>query len=78
MDNGPHMFTRFGGRRFLLTLGCGVVNTWLVYAGVITGEVYQVIILGTVGIFIGGNTVQKTWGPAPVNYNAGENNGRQY
>lgn len=54
-----NIFTRFGGRRFVLTLGCGVVNTGLVYLQAITPEVYQWIILGTVAAYITGNTAQK-------------------
>lgn len=49
-------WTALGGRRFVLTLGCGIVCTALVYLGKIDGMVYRDIIIGTVGLYIGGNT----------------------
>lgn len=48
-----------GGRKFFLTLGCGIACTALVWFGKISGEVYSMIILGTVGAYIGGNVWQK-------------------
>lgn len=54
-----NIFTRVGGRRFVLSVGCGVVNTLLVAAGSITPDVYQWIILGSVAAYITGNTAQK-------------------
>lgn len=57
-----NIFYYFGGRRFVLTLGCGIVCTGLVIGKVITGEVFQVIILGTVGAYITGNTVGDIFG----------------
>lgn len=59
----PNLLTPIGGRRFVLAVGCGLVNTILVAAGVITPEVYQWIILGTVAAYITGSTTQQTWGP---------------
>jgi hypothetical protein len=51
----------FGGRKFLLTLGCGIVTTVLQYAGKLdpAGSTYALVILGTVGAYIAGNTYQK-------------------
>lgn len=49
-----------GGRRFFLSLGAGVVTSVLVWYGKITPEIYRDVILGTVGIYIAGNTFQKT------------------
>lgn len=54
-----NIFTRFGGRRFVMAMGCGIVNTGLVQLGSITPEVYQWIILGSVAAYITGNTAQK-------------------
>lgn len=51
-----------GGRRFLLTVGCGVVCTVLVWHGKISDQVFAAIILGTVAAYITGNTVQKVKG----------------
>lgn len=51
-----------GGRRFVLTLGCGVVCTVLVWNAKIDGAVFRDIIIGTVGLYIAGNTYQKVKG----------------
>lgn len=48
-----------GGRRFLLTLGCGVICTGLLVCGYIEGVVFRDIIIGTVAAYITGNTAQK-------------------
>lgn len=45
-------FQRFGGRTYVLAMGCGVVNTLLVCFKVIPPEVYATIILGTVAAYI--------------------------
>jgi hypothetical protein len=49
----------FGGRRFLLTVGCHVGSTALLVGGYLTEGGYVTIILSTVAAFITGNTVQK-------------------
>ena len=56
-----------GGRRFVLTLGCGMATTLLQYMGKLdpVGSTYQVVILGTVGAFILGRTYQAVKGAAP-------------
>ena len=48
-----------GGRRFLLTVGCGVVTSALCWFGKISGEVYAAVIIATVAAYITGNTSQK-------------------
>lgn len=48
-----------GGRRFLLALGAGGITSALVWYGKIDGVIYRDVILGTVGIYIAGNTYQK-------------------
>lgn len=48
-----------GGRRFVLTLGCGAACTALVWFGRIDGPVFRDIIIGTVAAYIAGNVVQK-------------------
>lgn len=55
----------FGGRRFLLTLGCGVVTSILLWFGKLDGAIYATVVLGTVGAYIAGNTVQKVKGSPP-------------
>jgi uncharacterized membrane protein YeaQ/YmgE (transglycosylase-associated protein family) len=57
--------TTFGGRRFLLTVGCGVVTSVLLWHGKLDGPVYATVVLGTVGAYIAGNTVQKVKGGVP-------------
>jgi hypothetical protein len=51
----------FGGRKFLLTLGCGIVTTVLQYAGKLdpAGSTYALVIIATVGAYITGNAYQK-------------------
>lgn len=48
-----------GGRRFLLTVGAGVVSSVLVYQGSITPEIYRDVVIATVAAYIAGNTYQK-------------------
>lgn len=48
-----------GGRRFVLAAGAGVITSVLVWYGKITPEIYRDVILGTVGMYIAGNTFQK-------------------
>lgn len=54
-----HIFSRYGGTRFLLSLGSCAVNTLVLVSGHIDQGVYQVLILGTVGAYITGNTLQN-------------------
>jgi hypothetical protein len=48
-----------GGRRFILTVGAGVICSFLLHKGALTPEIYRDLILGTVGIYVAGNTAQK-------------------
>lgn len=54
-----------GGRRFMLTVGCGVVNAALLYWGKLSDGGYVTITLATVAAYVGANTYQKVKGPAP-------------
>lgn len=54
-----------GGRRFALTIGCGIACTVLVWFEKITGEVFATVIIPTVGAYIAGNTWQKVKQPPP-------------
>lgn len=49
----------FGGRRFLMTMGCGVATTALTWFEKISGEIYAAVIIATVAAYITGNGVQK-------------------
>lgn len=51
-----------GGRRFLLTLGCGGVTALLCAFGKISDAVYATVIISTVGAYIGGNVVEAVRG----------------
>jgi hypothetical protein len=48
-----------GGRRFLLTVGSGVINTALLWFDKLDKTTFRDIILGTVGAYIVANTWQK-------------------
>ena len=49
----------WGGRRFLITLGCGISTSFLVWHAKITPEVFRDITIATVAVYIAGNTYQK-------------------
>lgn len=51
-------FAYYGGRRFIMCMGCAMVCTVLVYLGKISGGEFVAIILGTVAAYITGNTMQ--------------------
>lgn len=57
------MIDRAGGRRFVLTLGCGVACTALVWCGKISDAIFRDIIIATVAAYIAGNTWQKVKAP---------------
>lgn len=48
-----------GGRRFIMSMLIGLATTVLTYLGKIDGSTYSLVILGTVGAYITGNTLQK-------------------
>lgn len=58
------MLTGLGGRRFLLTVGCGAVTSALQWFGKLdpAGSTYALVIVATVGAYIGANTAQKVKG----------------
>jgi hypothetical protein len=63
-DEKRHFFIEsLGGRRYTLTVGCGVVCSALLYFGKLTPEVFRDIIIATVAVYIGGNTFQKVKAP---------------
>lgn len=48
-----------GGRRFLLTVGSGLVNTGLLIGAYIDMSTFKELILATVAVYIASNTYQK-------------------
>lgn len=48
-----------GGRRFLMTVGCGMVNTALLMLGYMDASIYRDLTIATVAVYIGGNTYEK-------------------
>ena len=52
----------FGGRRFLLSIGSGLVTSILTWAGKIDGATYATVIIATVGAYIAGNVVSEVKG----------------
>lgn len=75
-----------GGRRFALTVFVQLTSTWLAFKGLIDGNIYRDVTLGTSAVFIGSNTyesvkqnasratvkVAEITGEAPVTINASE------
>jgi hypothetical protein len=51
--------TAWGGRRFLMTMGCGMACTVLVWFAKIDGAIFRDIIIATVSVYIAGNVAQK-------------------
>lgn len=51
--------TAWGGRRFLMTMGCGIACTVLVWFAKIDGAIFRDIVIATVAVYIAGNTAQK-------------------
>lgn len=62
------IFDKLGGRRFVMAMGAGIATTLLQYMGKLdpAGSTYAVVIVGTVGAFIAGNTYQKTKAPPEI------------
>lgn len=54
-----NFITAWGGRRFLMTMGCGAACTVLVWFAKIDGSIFRDIIIATVAAYIVGNTYQK-------------------
>jgi hypothetical protein len=57
-------FTSMGGRRFLVTIGAGMMTTVLQWFGKLdpAGSTYALVIAGTVGAYIAGGTMDNKYG----------------
>ena len=51
--------TEYGGRRFLLVVGFGLVHTALLVGGYLDATVYGTLQIATVAAYIAGNGWQK-------------------
>ena len=54
-----HVIESIGGRRFIMSMLVGFTTAALTYLGKIDGTTYSLVILGTIGAYITGNTFQK-------------------
>lgn len=59
MEKQTHIFSPFGGTRFLLTALTMLVNILLLAFGFIDKETYQFMALSLTGAYITGNTTQN-------------------
>lgn len=48
-----------GGRRFLMTVGAGIVHTALLVFKYINEQTYLTLTISTIAVYIGANTTQK-------------------
>lgn len=53
------MIEKCGGRRFILSVGCGLVTSFLLWFGKLDSGAYTAIIMGTVGAYIASDTIQR-------------------
>jgi uncharacterized membrane protein YeaQ/YmgE (transglycosylase-associated protein family) len=54
-----HWIDQCGGRKFMLSSGVLIACTALLWVGRLDSGAFTAIILGTVGLYIGGNVTQK-------------------
>jgi hypothetical protein len=54
-----------GGRRFLLTCVTGAVSTFLLWFAKIPPDTWRDVVIATVAVFIGANTVEAVKAPKP-------------
>lgn len=59
MGADVNAFARYGGRRFVLTVGAGIVYTALRIFDKLDIAGYVTLQVATVAVYIGANTVQK-------------------
>lgn len=61
-DRIQSAITGCGGRRFLMTVGAGVVDSLLLIGHFIDQGTYATLTLATVGVYIGASTMQQMQG----------------
>jgi hypothetical protein len=59
LSSPDHVFTRWGGTRFVATMACGLASFVLLRMGDLTGDQYVELGKWTIGIFIAGNATQN-------------------
>lgn len=57
-----------GGRRFIMCIGAGIITTLLTYYGKIDSSTYGDVVIWVTGLYITGNTLQKTGTPRIPNF----------
>jgi hypothetical protein len=53
-------YSKLISRKFIITLGCSIMTTVLIWFGKIDPSTYSLVILGTVGAYITGNIMTKS------------------
>ena len=51
---------RYKSRKFILSLVSAGVSAWALSRGLVTGDQFVTLFLGTVGVYITGNVLQHT------------------
>jgi len=51
--------SKYGGRRFILVVGCGLVYTALLVGGYLDSGAYVALQMATVAVYVAGNGYQK-------------------
>lgn len=62
MKMARDLIANLGGRRYILTVGAGLICTLLLINGNISEGIFRDLIISTVAVYIAGNTVQKIKG----------------
>lgn len=57
-----------GGRRFIMCIGAGLITSLLTYYGKIDSSTYGDVVIWVTGLYITGNTLQKTGTPRIPNF----------
>lgn len=74
MNSVSRFIVGVGGRRYLLVLLAGAAATVLQATGKMdpAGTNYMLLIVGTIGVYVGGNTAQKIKAPGSAQERAPE------